>query len=369
MDANRDEGSGAGKQLASTWPQRRMPLFITLVYLLLGIAWILFSDRAVEQAFPTADQVARFQTYKGLLYVCVSAAVIYALLGAYHRRNQNNLRIVSQMAEALIASENDVRQANLELERRVEQRTRELEYANRELEAFVHAVSHDLRSPLRSMAGFSQALQEAAPRALDDRAQHYLNRIQDASRRMSELIDDLLDLSRISQSQMQPREVDFSQLIAEVAAVVGERYPGRKVAITIDKGMIAHGDVRLLRIAMDNLLDNAWKYTARNPEAAIEVGSRDQDGEQLFFVRDNGVGFDMAYADRLFGPFQRMHTETQFPGTGIGLVTVQRILARHGGRIWADAEIGKGASFTFTLPSRGQSANREERLSAMKQRA
>jgi signal transduction histidine kinase len=333
-----------------SWSQQHMPLVITLVYLVLGTSWIFFSDRAVEHYFPSFEEIARFQTYKGWFYILVSAGILYLLLRRYHRRNVKSLVLASEMTTALAASENEVRRINQELEGRVAQRTQQLAAANRELEAFVHAVSHDLRAPLRSMAGFSQALQDAAPTALDDRSKHYLRRIQEASQRMATLIDDLLELSRISQSQMLPKELDFTQLTREMATQVQERYPGREVTLIVQPGMTAHGDARLLRIAMENLLDNAWKYTAYNPAATVIVGCDTAGVEPQYSIRDNGVGFNMAYAGKLFGPFQRMHTESQFPGTGIGLVTVQRILARHGGRIWADAEVDKGAVFTFTLP-------------------
>ena len=345
-------GNADGKR-AAPWLQRHMPIAVTLFYIALGVSWILFSDLAVERLVPSPADAARFQTYKGVLYVLLSAGVIYALLHVYHSRNRRSLEVVSQMAGALSASENALRIANQDLERRVAQRTLELEAANRELEAFVHAVSHDLRAPLRGMTGFSQALQDHAPETLDDKSKHYLKRIQEASQRMAELIDDLLDLSRISQSQMVRQEVDFTQLAADCAARIGERYPGREVALTIDPGMTAWADLRLLRIAMDNLLDNAWKYTALAARAAIHIGSEAVAGERRYYVRDNGVGFDMAYASKLFGPFQRMHSDAQFPGTGIGLVTVQRILARHGGRIWADAAINRGTTMTFTLPHAG----------------
>lgn len=327
-----------------------MPLLITLLYLVLGIAWIFFSDRAVEHYFPSFDEIARFQTYKGWFYILVSAGILYLLLRRYHRRNMKSLEAASRLAAALGASENEIRRINLELEGRVDQRTRQLEAANRELEAFVHAVSHDLRAPLRSMAGFSQALQDAAPPALDDRSKHFLTRIREASQRMATLIDDLLQLSRITQSPMLPRELDFTLLAKEIATQVTERYPGRQVTLVVQPGMQAYGDARLLRIALENLLDNAWKYTVLNPHATVTIGCQASSHERQYFIRDDGVGFDMAYAGKLFGPFQRMHTESQFPGTGIGLVTVQRILARHGGRIWAEAEVGKGATFTFTLP-------------------
>jgi light-regulated signal transduction histidine kinase (bacteriophytochrome) len=163
---------------------------------------------------------------------------------------------------------------------------------------------------------------------------------------------------------MLPRNMDFSLLTKEIATLVSERYPARHVALTIEPGMIVHGDARLLRIAMENLLDNAWKYTGQNPDAAVTVGSELAGDERHFFIRDNGAGFNMAYAGKLFGPFQRMHTESQFPGTGIGLVTVRRILTRHGGRIWADAEVDKGATFTFSLPTRSRVSAEESSQAA-----
>jgi light-regulated signal transduction histidine kinase (bacteriophytochrome) len=238
---------------------------------------------------------------------------------------------------------------NAELEQRVAARTLQLESANRELEAFAYAVSHDLRAPLRSMSGFSQILQETAPAGLDQRSLDYLRRIREASLRMSALIDDLLSLSRISRSELVLRAADLSQIAADAAATIRDRYAGRQVKLTIEPGMNVHGDTRLLRIAMENLLDNAWKYTAHAQQAEIIVGSQAAEGGRVFFVRDNGVGFDMAYSAKLFAPFQRLHPESEFPGTGIGLVTVQRIIARHGGRIWAQAHPGEGATFWFKL--------------------
>jgi light-regulated signal transduction histidine kinase (bacteriophytochrome) len=250
---------------------------------------------------------------------------------------------------APIKSRNEVRSANADLERRVTERTRQLEAANRELEAFAYAVSHDLRAPLRSMSGFSQILQETAPAGLDEKSRHYLQRIHDASMRMSGLIEDLLNLSRIGRSELTARPISLSQVAAEAAAAVRERHPKRDVQLDIAQGLEVNADPRLLRIALENLLSNAWKYTARASQASVSVGMQTGEHGPVYFVRDNGVGFDMKYADKLFVPFQRLHPETEFPGSGIGLVTVQRIIARHGGRIWADAKPDEGATFYFTL--------------------
>lgn len=321
---------------------RRMPLTVAVIYLTIGILWIFLTDRLLVWLELGDVTILRVQTAKGWLFVVMSAVVLYLLLRAYESSAAASTR-------ALLHSQQEVRRMNAELEQRVAARTLQLESANRELEAFAYAVSHDLRAPLRSMSGFSQILQETAPAGLDERSLDYLRRIREASLRMSVLIDDLLSLSRISRSELVPRAADLSHIAADAATTIRDRYPDRQVALTIEPGMNLRGDTRLLRIALENLLDNAWKYTARTPHAEVVVGSRTSEQGRVFFVRDNGVGFDMAYSGKLFGPFQRLHPESEFPGTGIGLVTVQRIIARHGGRIWAEAHPGEGATFYFTL--------------------
>ncbi len=322
-----------------------MPRTVAIIYLAFGAMWIFLTDRLLVWMQFSPARILQLQTLKGWLFVLGSAMLVYLLLKRYERSYQ-------RATQALLESQDEVRQMNADLERRVTARTLQLESANRELEAFAYAVSHDLRAPLRSMSGFSQILQESAPESLDEKSRGYLRRICDASARMSALIDDLLSLSRISRSELTPRETSLTQIATDVAATVRDRYPGRAVELTIQPGMDVHGDTRLLRIAMENLLDNAWKYTANADPARIEVGCESSDSGNTYFVRDNGVGFDMAYSAKLFGPFQRLHAESQFPGTGIGLVTVQRIIARHGGRIWAQAEPDRGATFYFTLDSK-----------------
>lgn len=225
----------------------------------------------------------------------------------------------------------------------------ELEAANRELEAFSYSVSHDLRAPLRAIDGFSQALLEDCELRLDDQGRDYLRRIRAATRRMGDLIDDLLALSRVTRQEMRRERVDLSALARSVVAQLRRLEPARSVEVVIADGLEAEGDSHLLRLVLENLLGNAWKFTGRQPEARIEFGAVDEGSRPAFFVRDNGVGFDMAYADKLFAPFQRLHAMSDFPGTGIGLATVQRIVARHGGRVWAVGEEGKGATFFFTL--------------------
>lgn len=322
--------------------QHHMPRTVVLVYLAVSVFWILLTDRLLVWLNLDVRLAARLQTLKGWLFVLGSGALAYVLLRRYERSRQAGTL-------ALIESQNEVRRMNAELEQRVAARTLQLESANRELEAFAYAVSHDLRAPLRSMSGFSQVLYDSAPAGLDEKSRDYLRRIRDASLRMSTLIEDLLSLSRISRSELIPRPTNLSQICVEAAATVRDRYAGRQLELTIQPGMMVNGDTRLLRIAMENLLDNAWKYTANTPAAQVSIGIQPGEHGPVYFVRDNGVGFDMAYSARLFGPFQRLHAESQFPGTGIGLVTVQRIVARHGGRIWAQAEPDRGATFYFTL--------------------
>jgi light-regulated signal transduction histidine kinase (bacteriophytochrome) len=320
-----------------------VPLWIALIYLVFGAIWIFVTDRMLEWLQLPPARIAELQTHKGWLFVFISAALLFVLLNAMHRRDQTAIRTLAER-------EAEIRRMNADLERRVEQRTAQLEATNRELESFAYAVSHDLRAPLRSMSGFSQLLQEGPADALDEKSRHYLQRIHEASRRMSALIEDLLSLSRIGRSELTPRPIDLSQLVTEAAATVKERYPNRAVELTIEAGLHVNADARLLRIAIENLLDNAWKYTAHADSASVSVGASNEAQGRAFFVRDNGVGFDMAYAGKLFGAFQRLHSDSEYPGTGIGLVTVQRILARQGGRIWAHAEPNRGATFYFTLP-------------------
>jgi signal transduction histidine kinase len=225
----------------------------------------------------------------------------------------------------------------------------ELEDRNAELESFAYSVSHDLRAPLRSIDGFSQALVEDFDEVLDDTARDYLKRIRAGAARMSEQIDDLLRLSRVSRRELRRERVDVSDLANEVIEELVDADPDREVALRVEDGMTAVADRRLLQIALENLLGNAWKFTGNSEAARIEVASEPADDGAVFLVRDNGAGFDMAYADKLFGVFQRLHTLDEFEGTGIGLATVQRVVYKHGGRVWAEGEVDRGATIRFTL--------------------
>jgi hypothetical protein len=238
---------------------------------------------------------------------------------------------------------------NSELERRVRERTTQLEATVRELESFSYSVSHDLRAPLRAIDGFCQALHEDYGGQLDERAHDYLGRVRRAAQRMGDLIDDLLRLSRVMRSGFDRVPVDLSGLATEIGEELRRAQPERVVALDIAPGLQVSGDRALLYTALDNLLANAWKFSAGCPQARIEVGAVAGAEPPTFYVRDNGAGFDMAYAEKLFQPFQRLHAPDEFEGSGIGLATVQRIISRHGGRVWAESRPGEGATFYFTL--------------------
>ncbi|MFC6670815.1 sensor histidine kinase [Marinobacterium aestuariivivens] len=290
---------------------------------------------------------------KSLAMVPIRTAAPIGAIGNYWARpyqaTPEQLRLLQALANSTsIAMENV--QLYSELEQRVRQRTEQLEAANRELEAFSYSVSHDLRAPLRHIDGFSQLLLVQSGALLDDNGLDCLERIRRASERMGHLIDDLLRLSRIARTEVRKEAVDLAELAREVASDLQNAMPGRQVDIRIEEDLPATGDLRLLRIVLENLLSNAWKYSAKNPHPRIIFGCTQQPRDlHVFYVQDNGAGFDMTHAERLFAPFQRLHPESEFPGIGIGLATVQRIIHKHGGRIWAEASPGQGATFFFTL--------------------
>jgi PAS domain S-box-containing protein len=291
----------------------------------------------VEETAPGEDGMHTYVTVKFPLMD--SAGKAYAVCG-----------ISTDITDRKRAEE-QVRQLNSELERRVRERTAELEASTRELDAFAYSVSHDLRAPLRSLDGFSQALLEDYSDSVDEMGQHYLRRIQANATRMAQLIDDLLKLSHATRTELRREKVDLAELSREVFANLRDMEVDREVEISIGADLVGTGDPRLVRLVLDNLLANAWKFTGGREHALIEVGSMKQDDQRVFYVRDNGAGFDMRYAAKLFDPFQRLHAATDFEGSGIGLAIVHRIVLRHGGRIWANSSPGEGATFFFTFDS------------------
>ena len=292
--------------------------------------------RAVEQNIP----------------VRVEALYGEPLNGWFEVRNYPSPEGLSQFFTEITArkeAEEEIRRLNAELEQRVRERTAQLEAANQELETFAYTVSHDLRAPLRGVEGWSQALVEDFGSQLDGEARHYLERVRTEAQRMAQLIDDLLQLSRLTNAPLDRGPVDLTELARSIAGNLRETHPSRNLEFAIQPGLTAHGDARLLEVALTNLMGNAVKFTGERAVARIEFGRTEQAGTPVLYIRDNGAGFDMAYAGSLFGAFQRLHKTSEFPGTGIGLATVQRVIRRHGGRIWAEAQVDRGASFYFTL--------------------
>jgi signal transduction histidine kinase len=338
--------------IAPLWKGSRFPLQACVS------GWAMLHREAVVIPDIYADARVPADAYrptfvKSLALVPIRTSAPIGAIGNYwaspHRASAAEVKLLQALADSTSVAMENV-QLYADLEQRVRERTAQLEQTNKELEAFSYSVSHDLRAPLRSIDGFSQALAEDLADKLDPEALGYLSRVRGAARRMSELIEDLLELSRTSRANIERQDVDVSALALEVARTLEKREPTRQVTLVVQPGLRAHADPRLLRVVFENLLGNAWKFTGKRADARVEVTSETGDGgERVLCVRDNGAGFDMQFAAKLFAPFQRLHDAKEFPGNGIGLATVQRIVHRHGGHVWAEGRLDQGAVFRFTL--------------------
>jgi signal transduction histidine kinase len=306
-------------------------------------------ERALLDGRTTAAQLARKQL--SLTFILAAVLDLILLIVAFELliRTYRSRRELADRATQIIHLNDELVATNASLEVRVAERTRELQVSNQELEAFSYSVSHDLRAPLRTIDGFSLALKEDFSDKLNEEGQDYIDRVRGGVQRMGQLIDALLQLSRVTRSDIQREHFDISQLAANVFTELKSAEPERDVEWTAQPGINVNADPRLLRVAFENLIGNAWKFTSRLPKARIEFGSAERDGKIVYFIRDNGAGFDMQYVDRLFTAFQRLHGDRDFKGSGIGLATVSRIIRRHHGTIGAESEIGQGATFYFTL--------------------
>ncbi len=326
---------------------------IVLTYAIFALLWILFSDRALFLLISDPDRLVQASIVKGWAFVLITGVILFVLVARLIYRiklaaDQDRRNRQQKAAQFRAHSE----RVHAQLEARVAVRTAELEAANRELDAFAYAVSHDLRAPLRAMSGFSEALVEDHGDQLDGQARQYLHQIVLASHKMAELIDGILVLSRSSRGSLELSEVNLSRLASNQIERLRQLDPDRKVDVEIEPDLIVQADPRTIEVALHNLLENAWKYTGHTSAPRIRVYAGDMEGEPAICVEDNGAGFNMAHADKLFKAFQRLHRQDEFPGTGIGLATVQRIICRHGGRIDASGSPGQGACFRFSLPAR-----------------
>lgn len=337
--------------IAPLWKGQRFPMSACIS----GWAMLNRHVAAIEDIYadPRIPQDAYRPTFvKSLVMVPIRPESPIGAIGNYwasrHLASPHEIEMLQALANTTAVALEDVALYS-ELERRVKERTLQLEQTNQELEAFSYSVSHDLRAPLRHINGFAGALVEEYGQSLDETAQNYISRINAGAAEMARLIDDLLRLARFTRAEMKNERVDLSAIAREISAKLRTDNPGRNAELRIEEGLQVSGDKGLLQAVMENLLSNAWKYSAKTDQAIIEFGKIPGPGDPVYFVKDNGAGFDMNYASKLFVPFQRLHHASEFAGHGVGLATVRRIISRHGGRIWAEAAPGKGATFYFTL--------------------
>jgi light-regulated signal transduction histidine kinase (bacteriophytochrome) len=318
-----------------------------------------YLERGDEAALSAAYELGRRAMAEGLGVLDMAAvhgAAVKALLGSASIPEEPFVGTAGGFFQELLSpfemSFRGYREANEQLQRLNEtlrQQKDAVEVANRELESFSYSVSHDLRAPLRRIDGYGQAMLDDCADALDEQSKNYLGHIREAAQEMMRLIDDLLGLARVTRTEMHPAEADLTAIARRIIDRLRSTAPERCVRFDVHEGMHANCDARLLAILLENLLGNAWKFTSKRALVEIEFGAMQQGGQKVYFVRDNGAGFNMDYAAKLFGAFQRLHSAREFEGTGIGLATVQRIARRHGGRVWAEGKVGLGATFFFTL--------------------
>lgn len=320
----------------------RSPFFISSIYLFMSALWITFSDQWVLAYVDDPVQITAIQTYKGWFFISVSAILIFILVLS---SNKNFIKLFNRYITTL-------KNFNNKLEAQVEERTLQLKQANEELESFSYSVSHDLRSPLRAISGYTGMLNENYKDKLDESGNNFLDIIRSEVKRMDVLIDDLLAFSRLNRTGLKLVDFNMKELVEKSVSDLVHAYPDLDFEIDLEELHDTSGDPNLLKQVWTNLIDNAFKYHKKEEKPVIIIGStlEEKSNEIRYFVRDKGVGFDMKYADKLFGVFQRLHSKDEFEGTGIGLATVKRIISRHNGTVWAESEKDQGSTFYFTLP-------------------
>lgn len=345
--------------IAPLWKGKRFPMSICLGgWCMLNKQQVIIEDIYGDERVPAAAYEPTF--IKSLVMVPIRTAAPIGAIGNYwasqHLATPEEVSLIQALADTTSVAMENV-QVYQELEQRVKDRTIQLEAANKELETFAYTVSHDLRSPLSAIKGYNEILQHEYGSQLDSEANHFMSRIDVSTERMSALIDQMLALHKLTQVEIQPQTVNLSRIAGDILASLKVNDLKRQVTTVIDPELTVYGDPILLRTVMENLLTNAWKYSSKRELARIEFGMAEESNDNLtLYVRDNGAGFNLSRAEKLFHPFARMHSASDFPGTGVGLASVQRIIHKHGGRIWAEAEVDVGATFYFTLPKKVLSA-------------